>query len=529
MSRAVSQSIEIRKPAVISEKGLVASQNRIASEIGADVLRRGGNAIDAAIATSFALGVVEPWMSGIGGGGYMIVRRATDEGAQVVDFGMRAPAGLRVEDYPLDSLGGEKSNDLFPWPVVAQDANVIGAKAVAIPGQVAGMARAHAAFGSFPWADLIAPAITEAEKGLLVDWYAQLILASAAKDLAKFPASRALYLDAEGFPKASAWTALAQTRCDQGTLATTLTTIATHGAESFYQGKLAQSMIDDLIAAGGRHCLEDFRSYQAQIVPASECQYKGHRVFGTPEMTAGPTLEAVLTLLRTWLPTGSKPSAEDFATFDRTIRQANQNRIQTMGGDPVPSCTTHFNVVDAEGTMVSVTQTLLSIFGSRMTLPSSGILMNNGIMWFDPEPGKPNSIGAGQRCLTNMCPTLLERADGVRFGLGAAGGRKIMPAVAQLVCYLLDFGMDAETAMHEPRIDASLAEATIVDSALPAQLRTLLKQKLTCMIEAPRTVYPYHFACPSIVERRGTVNAGATEVMAHWADTVSADERELLA
>lgn len=529
MSRAVSQSIDIRKPAVTSEKGLVASQNRIASEIGADVLRRGGNAIDAAIATSFALGVVEPWMSGIGGGGYMIVRRAADKGAQVVDFGMRAPTGLRVEDYPLDSLGGKKSNDLFPWPVVVQDANIIGAKAVAVPGHVAGMATAHAAFGSFPWADLIAPAITEAEKGLLVDWYAQLILASTAKDLAKFPASRALYLDAEGFPKASAWTAQAHTRCDQRTLATTLATIATQGAKSFYHGKMAQGMINDLTAAGGRHCLEDFSNYQAHIVPAAECQYKGHRVFGTPEMTAGPTLEATLTLLKTWSPTGSKPSAEDFATFDRAIRHANQNRIQTMGDDPVPSCTTHFNVVDAEGTMVSVTQTLLSIFGSRMTLPSSGILMNNGIMWFDPESGQPNSIGADKRCLTNMCPTLLERADGVRFGLGAAGGRKIMPAVAQLVCYLLDFGMDAETAIHEPRIDASLAEATIVDSALPAQLRALLTQKLTYVIEAPRTVYPYNFACPSIVERRGTVNAGTTEVMAHWADTVSADDRELLA
>lgn len=524
MSRAASQSIQIRKPAVISEKGLVTSQNRIASEIGAEVLRTGGNAVDAAIATSFALGVVEPWMSGIGGGGYMIVRRADDEGAQVVDFGMRAPSGLRPEDYPV--VGGTAS-DLFPWPRVQDDANVSGAKSIAIPGQVAGMAKAHEAFGTLPWADLVAPSVREAEEGLLVDWYAQLILAGAAKGLAECPTSRAMYLDQDGFPKASAWTALGQTRCDQSALATTLATIASRGSRAFYEGAIAKKIADDLRSAGGRHTLEDFADYQAKIIPACVFDYKGHRVFGTPEMTAGPTLERVLTLLRNWAPDTRKPTADDFVIFDRVIRKANQERMQTMGDiahELAPSCTTHFNVVDADGTMVSVTQTLLSIFGSRMTLPSSGVLMNNGIMWFDPEPGKPNSIGPGKRCLSNMCPTLLERSDGTRFGLGAAGGRKIMPAVAQLVSYLLDFGMDADAAIHEPRIDVSLAETTIVDSALPPPVLASLKQKLPIAIEAPRTTYPYNFACPSIVQRRASENAGTTEVMAHWADTVSADD-----
>ena len=171
MSRAASQSIQSRKPAIRTEKGLVTSQNRIASEIGADVLCNGGNAIDAAIATSFAPGVVEPWMSGIGGGGYMIIRRAEDDGAQVIDFGMRAPAELKQADYPV--IGGE-TGDLFHWPAVKDDANVFGAKAVAIPGRVAGMARAYEVFGSLPRAGLVAPAVIEAEQGLLVDWHARL-------------------------------------------------------------------------------------------------------------------------------------------------------------------------------------------------------------------------------------------------------------------------------------------------------------------------------------------------------------------
>ena len=214
------------------------------------------------------------------------------------------------------------------------------------------------------------------------------------------------------------------------------------------------------------------------------------------------------------------------AVYDAAIRQANKERFETMGDithELAPSCTTHFNVVDEEGTMVSVTQTLLSIFGSRMTLPNSGVLMNNGIMWFDPEPTKPNSIGPSKRCLANMCPTLLERADGARYGLGAAGGRKIMPAVAQLASYLLDFGMDVEEAMHMPKIDVSLADTTIADEALPQKTKDALQNLIPSTTFAPRTAYPFNFACPSIVGRNHGQNQGVTEVMSHWADTVSAE------
>jgi gamma-glutamyltranspeptidase/glutathione hydrolase len=172
--------------------------------------------------------------------------------------------------------------------------------------------------------------------------------------------------------------------------------------------------------------------------------------------------------------------------------------------------------------MVACTQTLLSIFGSRMMLPTSGILMNNGIMWFDPEAGKPNSIGPGKRCLANMCPTLLERADGACFALGASGGRKIMPATAQLASMLLDYGMDLDTALHTPRIDMSLADVTILDDALPPDTLDALRDRLANTATAQRTIFPLHFACPSAVGRTGTTNTGATEIMSPWADAVAA-------
>ena len=514
-------SWQIAKPALTSDKGIVASQSRVAASVGAQTLAAGGNAVDAAIATSFALGAAEPWMSGMGGGGYMVVRMADDPTPKVVEFGMRAPMGLSLEDYPI--IGG-KAGDLFPWAAVKDDANVFGATSVAVPGQVAGMGLAHETFGTLPWADLLAPAIALADAGLPVDWYAQLILSGSARDLAAFPASAETFLSEGVYPKAVGWTALGDTRCDLSRLAASLRTVATDGARAFYEGPLADSIIADLNAAGGRHAAADLSTYKATLVDALIHPYRDHKIIGTPTLTAGPTLNHALELIKGWTPTGDVPDAEAYAAYDAAIRAANNYRYGTMGDtehEPDPSCTSHFNVVDAAGNMVSCTQTLLSIFGSRLMLPTSGLMMNNGIMWFDPEQGGPNALGAGKRCLANMCPTMLERSDGAVFALGASGGRKIMPSVAQLTSYLLDYGMDLNAALHTPRIDASLADVTIADDSLPADTLAALAAKLPNVQPAPRTIYPLHYACPSAVGRLAGVNWGATEVMAPWADAVA--------
>ncbi len=521
MSRALSQAHVTRKPAAHGRNGVVVSQNRIASEIGAEAMRAGGNAVDAAIAMSFALGVVEPWMSGIGGGGYMMIRRAGETHAQVVDFGMKSPAALRVEDYPI--VGG-KASDLFPWPNVKDDANIIGARAVAIPGLVAGMAMAHETWGSQPWAALIAPAIAEAREGVLVDWYCQLVLASAARDLAKFPGSRATFLDPDGLPKSSTWSALSQTRCDLSPLAATLEHIAAKGGRAFYEGPLAGRMVRELQAEGGRHSLADFARYAPRIYPASRHAYRNHTVFGTPMLTAGPTLEKVLDKLTAWRPSGDTPDAAAFVAYDTAIRAANAERLETMGDVSearAPSCTTHFNVIDGAGTMVAVTQTNLSMFGSRLLLPETGVLMNNGIMWFDPAPGKPNSIGPDKTCLSNMCPTLVQHADGRAFAVGAAGGRRILPAVAQLVSFLLDYEMDVETAMHSGRIDCSMAGVTLADPALDADVLEALQKALPSLSIAPRTAFPFNFACPGLASSTKRGASAAAELMAPWAEAVA--------
>ena len=170
-----------------------------------------------------------------------------------------------------------------------------------------------------------------------------------------------------------------------------------------------------------------------------------------------------------------------------------------------------------------MTQTLLSIFGSKVMLPESGLLMNNGILWFDPEPGKPNSLAPGKRCLMNVCPLIGAHGAGL-FALGASGGRRIMPAVLQLASFLVDYGMSLEEAFHHPRIDASGGDTVIVDDTLPAEVSTALAKRFT-LVAGRRTVFPYLFACPAGVSRARGVNAGATEIMSPWGDAVAEDGR----
>src|SRR5262245_42207713 len=186
---------QITSKAVIPTRGgVVAAAHRRAAEVGASVLEAGGDAVDAAVAVSFAIGVVEPWMSGPAAGGAMVLWRAGERRARVVDYGMRSPMALDPADYPL-APGAEVSKDLFAWPAVVDDRNVQGATAVAVPGVVSGMGLAHAEYGRMPWRDLVAPAVELAREGLLVDWFSALLTASTARSLAADPDAAMMFLD----------------------------------------------------------------------------------------------------------------------------------------------------------------------------------------------------------------------------------------------------------------------------------------------------------------------------------------------
>ena len=497
----------VRKRVVATRGGVVAAQHKKAATVGAEVLAAGGDAIDAAVATSFAIGVVEPWMSGLAAGGAMVLWRAKEQKAYVVDYGMRSPRALNPADYPV--VGGHDP-ELFAWPRVKDDRNVQGATAVAVPGVVAGMELAHQKFGRLPWREVVAPAAKLAREGMLLDWYAGLLIASTARPLSLDGDAAALFLEEGRWPPLAGWTATTEKRLDQRRLADTLETIGRQGATALYGGDVGAAMVGDVRAKGGCLALEDLASYRAHWAEPLETRYHGGGVLAAPGMTGGPVLAACLSDLQAV----AKPGYADYA---RALARHWGERFQTAGDRE--GCTTHFSIVDREGNFCAVTQTLLAIFGSRVVSPSTGVLLNNGIMWFDPEPGRPNSLAPGKRCLGNYCPVVGETPTGDRYALGAAGGRKIVGAVLQISSFLIDHGMTLEDAFHRPRMDMSGGETVLADAALPAEERRALDAAFS-VATARRGVYPDAYARPCGVLRSGDMNMGCTEPAQPWADTV---------
>jgi gamma-glutamyltranspeptidase / glutathione hydrolase len=510
----------VRKKVIATEAGVVASQHKRAAQVGAQVLAAGGDAVDAAVATSFALGVVEPWMSGVMAGGCMVLWRAEERRAYVVNYGMRSPRELDPADYPLTEDG--RSSDLFPWRCVVGDRNVQGATAVAVPGVVSGMGLAHERFGRKKWRELVTPAVGLAHEGLLCDWYSGLITASVAKPLSLDPDAAAMFLDEGTWPKVGAWTGSAERHLDQRALARTLQQIADEGPRALYEGSVARDLVRDVRAKGGCLAEADLATYQAEWVEPLAVPFRGATVYAAPGLTGGPTFAQALQALERELGshTGA-PDARAYRAIARALDAAFRTRLSTMGDQEspkAPGCTTHFSVVDRHGNMCAVTQTLLSIFGSRVVSPSTGLLLNNGIMWFDPEPGKPNSLAPNKRVLANYCPVVGVN-DTRQFAIGASGGRKILGAVMQLSSFLLAHGLSLEDAFHQPRIDVSGGGQVVADRALPREVLDALAQEMPTTTTR-RVSFPYAFACPAGVLREDGRNMGCTEIMSPWGDAV---------
>jgi len=516
----LTQNWKVTKPVARSRRGIVATQNRVAGEAGARVLASGGNAIDAAVATGFALAACEPWNSGLGGVGYMLVCPAHSDRVHVVDFSPISPRAAETSKFPL--TGGTKQ-ELFTWPAVLEDRNVQGPMSIAVPGHVDGMGLALERFGTKSWREVLSPAIQIAEQGLAVDWFLTLKVATSAKELSRYPSTARIWLS-DGLPPVTPAGAPLQRLMLSG-LADTLKQLARAGRRDFYEGSIARAIVSDVKALGGLLDAEDLAQYQARLTEPTSVMYRDTALALAPRLTAGPSMARTLAGLAKHQLNGPVPDAAAFVTYARELRAAFEERLQSMGdvGDArSPGCTSHFNVVDREGNMVAVTQTLLSVFGSRLVLPSTGILMNNGMFWFDPRPGVPNSLGPAKRPLTNMCPVIACKDGRAQFALGGSGGRKIFPAVLQLTSMLTDYGMALEDAWHAPRIDASGGEDVGIDPRLPMDVRNALAREFS-INETELVVYPTNFACPSAVMRdwASGENSGVADVMSPWSGAVS--------
>ena len=512
----------VRKPVVQSRLGIVVTQNRAASEVGARVLEAGGHAVDAAVAAAFAVGVVEPWMSGIGGVGAMLVYEAAGGRMTGIDFGARSPKSLDPKAYVLTDQRDD--GNLFGWPMVVGNVNTVGAKAVVAPTVPAGLAAAHRRYGRKAWRDLIAPAVHMAELGPVVDGHTTLMVANAMADLARDAGARARFLP-NGCPplQPAAVEPDPLARLPMPDLARTLRAIAEDGADVLYTGALARSLADDVRDMGGYLGPEDLAAVQAREVEPLSFGYVDHTIHVLPKLNGGPTLRVAFgELARQRQAPVAKPEANTFLAYAAALRAAWQDRLEHMGDagrHSVPTSTTHLCVVDRDGNMVTLTQTLLAAFGARIVLPGTGILMNNGMNWFDPKPGRPNSIAPDRAALANYVPAIMTGRDDV-LAIGGCGGRRILPAVFQLLAMCADFGLSLEQAFHAPRIDVSGPNLVVADRRLPTETIAALAAEFATVLAEP-IEYPFPYCIAGAVRRRGGMNEGATEPHHPWSEAVA--------
>jgi gamma-glutamyltranspeptidase / glutathione hydrolase len=496
-----SETWHLTKPAASGRRGIVVSQARAGAEAGIAILEAGGNAIDAAVAAVMALASQEPWNSGLGGyGGFAIVHRAGQGRAEVVDFGPVSPRNLTTDRFRPT---GRMSATGFRWAEVEGDANVHGPLAVAVPSAVAGCETLHTRWGRLPMAEVMAPAVALAERGLQLDWFATLKIAAAARDLRRYPETARIYLR-DGLPPAPP----AEGNpgyIPLGNLAATMDRLARAGWRDFYQGEIAAAFVRDQKAVGGVIDAEDLRACAARVVPALQVPWRGGRVLQLADgMTATPALLPVLAAMRE-AGYGVAPDAAWYRRLAGALRAAYAARLDD-GGE---TCTTHLTVCDAEGTMVSMTTTLMAGFGSRVVLPETGMLMNNGIMLFDPVPGRANSLAPGKRALTNMAPMVLREGDRPLLAAGASGGRHIMAATFQLMTYIADFGMDPQEAAHAARISVAGPDRVSVDADLGEAVAAALAEDAPVDL-VRRYITPANFANPNAIVRHE--NGSATGV-----------------
>ena len=363
----------------------------------------------------------------------------------------------------------------------------------------------------------MAPGIALAKRGMELDWYMQVMLAQGARDLAKFPASRAAYLCDDGRVPMIDWQANVR-YLKLGNLGETYQRLSDGGPREYYEGSLARDIAADLQAGGSAISYDDLASYEARIVEPLSFQHGDATINVAGGLTAGPTLRRTIELAGTKTKGRGAPDADFFVAIAQGMHQAYEERLKTMGDKPTNTCTTHFCAADSEGNMVALTQTLMSLFGSSVMLPKTGITMNNGMLWFDPEPNRPNSIAPGKRPLCNICPVVVTKDGKPWFCIGASGGRRIVPAVTQLSLMLIDRGLDVETAFHHPRIDVSGVGPIRVNRDLPDAVKKAIAARLP-IVEVTNPVSPLGFANPSCIVRDPSSGelTGMNEVMSPWA------------
>jgi gamma-glutamyltranspeptidase/glutathione hydrolase len=463
---------------VRARNAMVVAEEPIAADVGVAMLRAGGNAVDAAVAVAFALAVTYPAAGNLGGGGFLLARMA-DGRTTFIDFRERAPKKAHHDMY-LDSTGNLTRDSTDGW------------RASGVPGTVRGLEMAHKKLGSKRWVEVVQPAVKLAGGGFDISYNLAESLRNARK-LTEYPESRRIFTGHE-----------AGTTLVQADLGRTLARIAKYGAKDFYEGETARILAKAMTENGGLISLEDLHDYKAVERQPLTGRYKGYDILTAPPPSSGGIgiLQMLGVLEGSGYETNGWGSAGHIHFMAETMRRYYADRSEHLADPdyfkvPVSSLlqpryidrlrksirperasssdevrpgqhtanesaeTTHFSIVDAKGNAVSLTYTLNGSYGSGVTVPGIGVLMNNEMDDFAAKPGHPNLFGLvqgeanaiqpGKRPLSSMTPTILTRNGELFMVLGGPGGGRIITSVLQTVVNVVDFGMNVRDAVDAPR------------------------------------------------------------------------------
>ena len=500
--------------------GMVVAMEGQAAAVGADVLRRGGNAVDAAVAVGFALAVTQPNAGNIGGGGYMLLRMA-DGRSSFIDFRERAPAAAARDMY-LDATGEATRGSIEGW------------RAVGVPGTVRGLAMALGQYGTWAWGDTLQPAISLAQQGYVVS-PAQAKHLQSAKNLATNTESRRVFQRDGRFFAAGE-------RLQQPNLAATLSRLVAHGPDEFYTGATGRQLARAMRENGGLISEADLRDYRAIERPPLQGSYKGYTLLTAPPSSSGGVviLQTLGMLEGTAFAAGGQGSASVIHWLAEAMRRSYADRNAYLGDpdfvtppvaglldrsylaqrragiDPkqaTPSATlkagtpegvereqtTHYTVVDAAGNAVAVTYTLNGYFGNGITVPGLGFLLNNEMddfaarrdtpNMFGLVQGEANAIAPGKRPLSSMSPTIVLKEGKLYMTLGAPGGSRIPSAVLQTFVNVVDFGLNLQDAVDSPRMHHQwLPDRLYLERGISPDTAELLKNRGHAISQSPGVV-----------------------------------------
>jgi gamma-glutamyltranspeptidase/glutathione hydrolase len=482
------ESLQAKKWPVYAKHGMVVTAERLASEVGVEILKKGGNAIDAAVATGFALAVVHPAAGNLGGGGFMVIR-LTNGTTVTIDYREKAPKAAHERMYLNDR--GELIENL----------NHEGYLAIGVPGTVAGLILALEKYGTLSLKEVIRPAIKLAEKGFAISYAMSEDLNKLSTEFKKYPASAIVFLKNGSEPYQPG------EKLVQKDLAETLKRIAKSGRDGFYAGKTAELIEKDMRANGGLITREDLAAYHPGIRKPIEFSYRGYTIASmAPPSSGGVTLAIMLNILEGYnlVELGHNSAAyihlvseamrrayaarahylgdpdfnpdmpveklisKEYANELRTsidLRRASKSHPENFEWGFEASETTHYSVVDAQGNAVSNSYTIEDWYGSKIVAAGAGFLYNNEMGDFNPWPGhtdttgmlgtKPNWVQPEKRMLSSMTPTIVSKDGKAFMVVGSPGGRVIINAVLQTILNVIDFGMNICEAIDAPRFHHS--------------------------------------------------------------------------